>query len=739
MDTHFKYRAFISYSHSDEQWAMWLHKALETYRVPKHVVGRETEFGPVPTRFAPVFRDRDELATATNLGDTLTRALEQSAFQIVICSPKAAKSRWVNEEILTFKRLGRENRIFALIVDGEPGSSANPATADQECFPSALIYRMGADGQLTTEQGEPIAADAREGKDSKLDVKLKLLAGMLGVGLDELKQREAHRRHVRMMWLVSASLTGMAITSALAGAAWIARNEAQRERARAEAEAETARQTTRFMVDLFKVSDPSESLGNTITAREILDKGAARIETELVDQPAIQATLMDTMGKVYTSLGLYESAVSLVDQSLRKRRAIFGAEHPEVASTLDHLGEVQALKADYDKAEQNLISALAVRRKLLGNSSLEVAETLDHLAYVMTQQAEYKKAEPLIKESLQIRRAALGGKHPDVAKSLEALGLNHFNQGDLANAEPLLRLAVAMRRDLLQNKPHPDLATAIGNLGFVLIAKGDFDEAESSFVEALAMMRKVYGDNHPEIALGMNNVAYVRHAKGDYAGAESMYNDLIAMQRKLLGPNHPDLARSLNNLAFLYSDMGNDPMAMKVATESLEMTRRVFGDVHPEVARSLNAVAMFKMDVGDYAAAEPMLRDSLAINVGTLGDAHPDVADSLTLLAGCLVAGTRYDEARELAGKARKIYSATLPEDNWRAAVALGAEGAALAGLRKYSEAEVLLLRSYGVLKSDPDAMPMFVAQATKYLAELYHDWGKPEQAAKYLKLLKSS
>ncbi len=157
MDPAFKYRAFISYSHADEEWAKWLHRALETYRVPKHLVGRETEFGPVPERLAPVFRDRDELATATNLGETLTRALQQSANQVVICSPAAARSRWVNEEILTYKRLGREHRVFCLIVGGEPGDPA------QECFPNALIYRMGADGQLTEERSEPIAADARPG------------------------------------------------------------------------------------------------------------------------------------------------------------------------------------------------------------------------------------------------------------------------------------------------------------------------------------------------------------------------------------------------------------------------------------------------------------------------------------------------------------------------------------------------------------------------------------------------
>jgi tetratricopeptide (TPR) repeat protein len=386
----FKYRAFISYSHSDEEWAKWLHKSLETYRVPKHLVGRETDLGPVPERLNPVFRDREELASSTSLGETLTRALQQSAAQIVICSQKAAKSHWVNEEILTYKRLGREHRVFCLIVDGEPGDP------ERECFPNALIYQMGADGRLTETRSEPIAADARPGKDSKLDAKLKLIAGMLGVGLDELKQREAHRRQRRMMILVGASLAGMAITSTLAAAAWFARNEAERQRVRAEAEAETARQTTRFMVDLFKVSDPSEALGNTITAREILDKGAARIQHELADQPGIQATLMDTMGTVYTSLGLYNSALPLIRQAYEKRASLWGEDHAEVASSLNHLGEVLTLKSDYAEAEKRLREALEIRKRLFGPSSAEVADTLSGLAQVLSDKGEYDRGTRML-------------------------------------------------------------------------------------------------------------------------------------------------------------------------------------------------------------------------------------------------------------------------------------------------------------------------------------------------------
>ena len=352
VDSEFKYRAFISYSHSDERWAKWLHKSLETYSVPKHLVGRETAYGPVPARLAPVFRDRDELATATNLGETLTRALQQSAFQIVICSPAAAKSRWVNEEILAFKRLGREHRIFCLIVAGEPGASSSEATADQECFPNALIYQMGSDGQLTSTRSEPIAADARPNKDSKQDVRLKLVAGMLGVGLDELKQREAHRRHRRMMMLVTASIVGMTITSGLAAAAWLARNQAERERVRAEMEAETARQTTNFLVGLFAVSDPNEARGNSITAREILDKGSQRIESELAAQPAIQATLMETMGAVYTSLALIRRPRRCSTARCGSGSQLYGADSLEVAQSAEKLGGVLTLTAEYDRAEK---------------------------------------------------------------------------------------------------------------------------------------------------------------------------------------------------------------------------------------------------------------------------------------------------------------------------------------------------------------------------------------------------
>jgi len=726
----FKYRAFISYSHADEKWCRWLHRSLETYRVPKRLVGKETPFGPVPDRFAPVFRDREELATSTSLGDTLTRALEQSAFQVVICSMAAARSRWVNEEILTYKRLGREDRIFCLIVDGEPGMSSVPGREQEECFPEALRFRMGADGQLTDEPSEPIAADVRPGMDGKRDALLKLMAGMMGVGLDDLKQREAQRRNRRLAVLATASLTGMAFTTFLAAAAWLARNEAQQERARAEAEAETARQTTRFMVDLFKVSDPGEALGNSITAREILDKGAARIDKELADQPAIQATLMDTMGTVYTSLGLYDQAIPLVRRATETRQDILGPEDPEFAQSLNHLGEVLTLDAEYDEAEARLREALEIRRKALGSRDPDVASTLTALADVLSRKGEYDQAEPLIREALEIRREHFPGANTQVAESLEDLGLNEAQRGQLEAAEPLLLEALDMRRRL-QGPVHPDLAEAINNLAWLRTELGRLGEAEPLYREALVMKRKLLGDAHPELATGLSNLAFVLQSRGDAAGAEATFREALTMNRQLLGDSHPEVAGVMGNLAFVLYGEGKHEEAIALQREALEMNRRELGAQHPEVARGAANLAFWLIDEGDFEEAERLVEESLAIRRAALGPSHPQVGSTLIVRANLLLAERRFEAARDVAAEARTILAQTLPEGHWLLAAAVNAEGAALAGLKRYGEAEPLLLASLEGLASSP--IPNMASRGRARVAEMYLSRGRPDMAAKYM------
>jgi TIR domain len=196
METDFKYWAFISYSHADEEWAKWLHKSIETYRVPRKLIGRKTPQGTIPKRLFPVFRDREELPGASDLGGKLTESLTRSRNLLVICSPKSAVSKWVNEEVKTFKSMGLEHRVLCLMIDGEP--NAAPDSGLLECFPPAVRFKV-VDNEVTDIPAEPIAADARKGKDGKQNALFKLLSGMLNVGYDELKRRERQRQRQRQL------------------------------------------------------------------------------------------------------------------------------------------------------------------------------------------------------------------------------------------------------------------------------------------------------------------------------------------------------------------------------------------------------------------------------------------------------------------------------------------------------------------------------------------------------------
>ncbi len=227
--TDFRYRAFISYSHADEHWAAWLHRSLESYRVPRRLAGREGPAGGMPARLSPVFRDREELSTSRDLSSNILEALGQSEALVVICSPSAAQSRWVNEEIRHFQSLGRGHRIFCVIVDGDPAGR----DSDEACFPAALFEEAEA------EDREPLAADVRPWADGKRLARLKLISGLLGTRLDDLRQRDLQRRR---RWAVVSALGAIAAL-ALAIIALVSWANEQKEREKAE-------QLVTFIVDL---------------------------------------------------------------------------------------------------------------------------------------------------------------------------------------------------------------------------------------------------------------------------------------------------------------------------------------------------------------------------------------------------------------------------------------------------------------------------------------------------------
>src|SRR5262249_28621976 len=177
-----------------------------------------------------------------------------------------------------------------------------------------------------------------------------------------------------------------------------------RERDRANQEAATAQAVTESLIAMFEVADPGKARGNVITARELLDQGAEKVVRELRHQPVVQAKLLDTIGQLYQSIGLYDREQPLLEEALKLRRQALGYEHPDVATSLNHLGEVASLKGDYAGSESLFREALAMRRKLLGEEHREVAECLHNLGLLLVDRGNFGEAEGLLREALALRR-----------------------------------------------------------------------------------------------------------------------------------------------------------------------------------------------------------------------------------------------------------------------------------------------------------------------------------------------
>ena len=221
------YRAFFSYSRADNRAAGPLHRALDTFRTPRALVDSEGDLGPVPRKLHPVFRDRTDLPGGGQLSDRIKAALEDSETLIVLCSPNSASSKWVNEEVATFVSLGRTKRIFPVIAPGLPDSQ----NVEADFFPAALrgLGVLAADFREIRQQNGKVVGDGRDGG------RLKLIAGLLGVSLDQLAQRErARQRRLAVGMGIAASVFAVVAAAAVLFGLELERQRQQATQARLE-------------------------------------------------------------------------------------------------------------------------------------------------------------------------------------------------------------------------------------------------------------------------------------------------------------------------------------------------------------------------------------------------------------------------------------------------------------------------------------------------------------------------
>ncbi len=308
-----KYWAFISYSSKDRKWAQWLHSRLENYPIPKEFQGTTVFDGaPLGKNLRPIFRDRDELTGSAELGPAIQRALEQSRYLIVLCSPNSAKSVWVNKEIESFKLLGGEKNILALIVDGEPNASSSQVVDSAlECFPPELRY-----------PAEPLAGDLRKEGDGKARGFLKVLAGIAQLDFDMLYRRHERLQRRRRVVLAFVSMAMILSLSALALLAWMQKQRAETSERDATLQRDQARHN---LARIYREKAGSSDAGSAESLAWTVE--AAKTDASLLSQQSFQ-------GQISSWMGPFSGPDQCVATGIRPRRSA------SLISTEYHLSRV---------------------------------------------------------------------------------------------------------------------------------------------------------------------------------------------------------------------------------------------------------------------------------------------------------------------------------------------------------------------------------------------------------------
>lgn len=633
-----KYWAFISYSHQDNlrirgdgsddhiQWANWLHEQLETYIIPSPYLDQTTRTGdPMPRRFFPTFRDEAELPTSHDLGGQIRGALEQSRFLIVIASPRSARSRYVNEEVRYFRKLGRAERIFTLVVDGEPNVRLNPKNGwriTDDCFCPALVHPINQDGEVDTGRlltEEPIAADVRL-KDSDLPremkasefgqpnsralldfMKLKLIAGLMGVGLDELVQRDKvrtdeeerlRRRKLRQWLILVAILAFLALTGAVF--AWANKLEADQQTVAAKAARDKAVTSRKAADDLIKYMqyDLRGTLSKVgrLSLMDGIDERVAKYHKE--NPPEVSSLQSErergvmllgrgdvllAKGQLAEALVAYEEC-RLVFERLNEADPNETDYQRDLASSYSRISSIHTAQGQTAKALQALRDCQVLSRQLVERDSdnsrwqRDLSVTLEKISSLLLKQGETAAALTACQECVSVRQNLIN-KDPnnkryqgDLASAYRLLGDLFSGQDQHAAAHDAYLNFLRIAENLAEIEPENaewqcHLCVAYIKASQVMLFRRQVKEALEACNDALAIAERLANFDH-ENADWQRDLSAVYSVAGDIlskqnnpeAAANSLNNCLII--REKLAKTNPTNAGIQQDLALIHEKIG---------------------------------------------------------------------------------------------------------------------------------------------------------------------------------------
>ena len=635
-----------------------------------------------------------------------------------------------------FKLASRDPLEVAQIICERPPTRPSSAEHDHATLPRGEEAKLKGDLDnivLKALRKEPELRYATVAEFSE-DVQRYLEGYPLQAGSNAWSYRAGKfiRRH--KMAVTAALLMTLAIVGFSVGMGLLAQR-ASREKDKAEQEAQ-------FLSGLFQAATPDAERGKTITARDVLDLSAQRIDRELAGQPEVRAAMLHNIGLSYYALGLYDQARPLLEQAYLLRKSTLGDNNLATAESTEHFAEVLRLQGKYSQAEPLLRQALAVRQKLLAANDKLVGESLSDLGECLHLESKDHDAEPVLRravvalpphtlqaadaqdylalvveagghydEGAQLLRASSatigqlkGTDSPDYLITMHNLAGALMELGNFGEAETMERQVLATRQRV-SGPEHPDTTYSLNNLGWLLLEKGEWAAAEPFVKQTLEINRKRLGEKHPRLAASLNNWARLQQGKGDYAEAEKYFRQALTLLEDNKSGESWSAAKIKANLGFLQLDRGDYPGAELYSRQALDLRRKLGGDDNPDVASSLLDVGVERSFQGDLSGAETLLRQALEIRKKLVPPTHFRVIAAEVRLGEVLTAEGKLDEADSLLREAVKsAYNSPFPLVPWQVAEAESALGVSLARREQMEEARALIQKSNNALKTHPEA-----------------------------------
>ncbi|MDA8019789.1 MAG: serine/threonine-protein kinase [Thermoanaerobaculia bacterium] len=396
-------------------------------------------------------------------------------------------------------------------------------------------------------------------------------------------------------------------------------------------EAAASDEIVEYLVQLFQANDPGETLGETVTARDLLERGATRIDDRLSDRPAVQARLLHAMGRAYRSLGLYPPAIELEERRLGLVSAHFGPGSVETARALVALSSLARKTADYDRALDLSNRAIEILEKAAGVSSAQIqgdlAEALGSLAIARSERGQLAEAGLLFERALEIREHT-AGPPSGLRTALNNLATLRWYQGEARKARELYLRALSVAEDEFSGD-HPEIANLLNNLALVYRREGDTDGSIAAHERALEMRTRILDADHPDIAESLNNLGDLLRQHDQLERGRKMLERALEIRERRLGAEHDHVATTLNNLGLAHLELDDPSAARPLFERSISIFMRNLGPDHVTLTYPRSGLARTHEALGDLAAAEQGFLAVVDIRRKRLGDGHPGLASAL--------------------------------------------------------------------------------------------------------------